>query len=222
MDIDIIRYFGAAYVMESNLAPKEKCNLIDFIKEAEWDQILNLVFNGNPPSRKLTINEQYILESQAENFVYPLVLRYMTEAKGKKFSTQIDKDLGQFWTSTKGKFKDLGEKGKKKGKQSAPYVKRFGKLATGALILAAATAAGHRIYKSYLQKAARQCSKLGRTEKRECIVRIRKQGYQAKLNAYIKARSDCSHSKNPPRCQRLIDNKIKRVKYKMGTLHSRL
>ena len=67
--------------MESDLSPKDKCNLIDYVKEAQWDEILNLVFNGSPPTRKLTINEQYILEAQAENFIYPLILRYMTERK---------------------------------------------------------------------------------------------------------------------------------------------
>ena len=275
MDIDTIRYFGAAYVMESNLPPKEKCNMIDYIKEAEWDQILNLVFNGNPPSRKLTINEQYILEAQAENFIYPLILKYMTEAKGKKekiadkqkrqqvriakekriekskaalakkvgkkgkgkpkkititkvakekpdIVRSVRQDTDLLYTKTK-QFAGKGfESTKKFGKKIAPHAKRFAVGGSVVVVVAAATAAGHRVYKVFLSKAARQCRGLGGPEKRECIVKFRKAGYQAKLNSYIKARNDCRSTKDPQRCVRHIDLKIKRVKYKMGTLYSRL
>ena len=84
MDLDTVRYFGAAYVMESSLPPKEKCKLIDYIKEATWDEVLNLVLNGQKSTRKLTINEQYVLEAQAENKIYPLILRYLSEAPKKR------------------------------------------------------------------------------------------------------------------------------------------
>lgn len=298
MDIEIIRYFGAAYVMESNLQPKEKCNLIDYIKEAEWDEVLNLVFNGNKPNRKLTINEQYILEAQAENYVYPLILRYLSERKKDKKKTRKDKaaaggskrpsayqqrkmkkqsekvfdpkkaksdprtlppdkpaidpkatknvgkkakdvakdvgkkegdvikhaksDLDVVYTNTKEKIKSGGKYIAKKGRSIAPGVKRY-TVGGGALVLiAAATAAGHRVYKLYLTQAARQCKNLSGPEKRACIVKHRKAGYQAKMNSYIKARSDCGKTNNPERCQRELNNKIKKVKYKMGTLYSRL
>ena len=105
MDIDTIRYFGAAYVMESKLLPKEKCDMIDYVREAEWDQILNLVFNGRIPARKLTINEQYILEAQAENFIYPLIVKYMAEGKrkGRKTPTRKEKIAAASAASTKAK-----------------------------------------------------------------------------------------------------------------------
>ena len=295
MDIDIIRYFGAAYVMESDLSPKEKCDLIDYVKEAEWDQVLNLVFNGSPPSRKLTINEQYILEAQAENFIYPLIAKYMVEgtkerrrkltrkekiaagkAKAKfgggsatkaevksapeppkakpkpkviktktkaptspkpkaiktktkaptapkpKAPTTPKEDLGVIYTKTKG----LGKEGYKRAKSGAikqlPIAKRYIKGGSVAVLIAAATAAGHRIYKVYLSKAARQCGGLSGPEKRNCIVKHKKVGLQAKMQSYAKAKTDCAGSKNPQRCQRDLDTKIKKVKYKMGTLYSRL
>lgn len=314
MDIDTIRYFGAAYVMESNLPPKEKCNLIDYIKEAEWDQILNLVFNGDPPSRKLTVNEQYILEAQAENFIYPLILKYMTEVKRNKksnrekrreyksgqsvtakqkgmtykermakakeklaakakvqpskkvtivkvskdaakklrttaektkdtakvaadaagdavkaapqkavpFTTQVNQDAGQVWTSTKETVRKGGVKAREVGRKASPFLKKAGKGGSIILLIAAATAAGHRIYRIFVEKAARQCKGLKGPERRSCIVRLRKAGYQAKINSYIKAKNDCRGTKDPARCVRHIDDKIKRVKYKMGTLYSRL
>jgi len=308
MDIDTIRYFGAAYVMESNLPPKEKCNLIDYIKEAEWDQILNLVFNGDPPSRKLTVNEQYILEAQAENFIYPLILKYMTEVKRNKksnrekrreyksgqsvtakqkgmtykermakakeklaakakpstlttskvvkdttkvvkdkvadtakvaadaagdavkaapqkavpFTTQVNQDVGQVWTSTKETVRKGGVKAREVGRKASPFLKKAGKGGSIILLIAAATAAGHRVYRIFVDKAARQCKGLKGPERRSCIVRLRKAGYQAKINSYIKAKNDCRGTKDPGRCVRHIDDKIKRVKYKMGTLYSRL
>ena len=233
MDIDIIRYFGAAYVMESTLAPKDKCDMIDYIKEAEWDQVLNLVFNGDRPNRKLTINEQYILEAQAENHIYPLILRYISEAgakkktittktKGKVKSTTPKEDALKIYTKTK-RYGQTGYKKSKTGLQKmAPSLKRFGKGASAVVLIAAASAAGHRAYKIYLSKAARQCKGLARSDRRNCIVKFRKAGYQAKINSYAKARNDCAKSKDPARCTTQLNTKIKKVKYKMGTLYSRL
>lgn len=290
MDIDIIRYFGAAYIMESDLPPKEKCNMIDYVKEAKWDEILNLVFNGNKPSRKLTINEQYILEAQAENFIYPLIFKYMSEgnrkgrkkptrkekqaaaaakakfgsgsptplevkkapvtaakkvkktvqkiakeappASGKKVqkaakqvekaSVQIDKAAGAVLTKTK-EYAEKGFKGTKKGYYKyKPGAKRYAVGASVLVLIASATAAAHRVYKIYLTKAARDCKGRSGSERRDCIVRYRKTGYQAKINTYAKARSDCAASKNPERCKRHLDDKIKKAKYKIATLYSRL
>jgi len=267
MDIDTIRYFGAAYIMESNLLAKEKCDMIDYVKEAEWDQILNLVFNGTKPSRKLTINEQYILEAQAENFIYPLIFRYMSEGKGRKKLTKKEKqeagsikqkfgggsptpsEVKAAATAPKStpetkspKFKtttpkeDLLKgysKGKELGKTSyaklrsgatkhAPTAKRYLKGGSVVVLVAAASAAGHRVYKIYLSKAARQCKGFSGPERRNCIVRFKKAGLQAKMNAYVKARNDCPGSKNPEKCRSQLDIKIKKVRYKSGTLYSRL
>lgn len=273
MDIDTIRYFGAAYIMESNLAPKEKCDMIDYVKEAEWDQILNLVFNGTKPTRKLTINEQYILEAQAENFIYPLIFKYMSEGKrkGRKKPTRQEKQAA---SAVKAKFgagtatasevktapvppkskpktkttpnppkvktrtpkEDLLAgygKGKEYGKElyvksktgvikHAPAVKRYLKGGSVVVLIAAATAAGHRVYKIYLSKAARQCKGFSGPERRSCIVRFKKAGLQAKMNAYVKAKNDCAGSKDPERCRSQLDIKIKKVRYKAGTLYSRL
>jgi hypothetical protein len=238
MDTEIIRYFGAAYIMESNLSPKKKCDLIDYVKEAEWDQILNLVFNGDPPTRKLTVNEQYILEAQAENFIYPLIFRYMEEGKKKRkgkpsgakgLGLGIDPTTGEAFFDPS-KIAEKPRKYAKKGYEATkgavikhgPQAKRFAKGASVAIMVAAASAAGQRIYKVYLSKAARQCSGLGGTQKRDCMVKFRKVGYQAKMNSYIKAKHDCGSSKDPQRCQRDLDTKIKKVRYKMGTLYSRL
>jgi hypothetical protein len=291
MDIDIIRYFGAAYVMESKLSPKEKCTLIDYVKEAEWDQILNLVFNGSAPTRELTVNEQYVLEAQAENFIFPLIAKYMAEGKrkGRKRPTRKEKmvaasmkakvgagsaseeeakkapkpkakpkskkfdpkkfkgtpfetepavdpgkpkttktkptspkeDLGSVYTKTKEYAKSGFKRVKTEVPKHAPIVKRYVKGASVAVLVAAATAAGHRIYKVYLSKAARQCRRLSGPERRSCIVKHRKAGLQAKLQSYSKAKGDCAGSKNPERCRRDLDTKIKKVKYKMGTLYTR-
>ena len=295
MDIDIIRYFGAAYVMESELPPKEKCDMIDYIKEAEWDQILNLVFNGNKPTRKLTVNEQYILEAQAENFIYPLIFRYMSEGnrkgrkkptrrekqaasalkskfgggsatsgevekapvkavkkvvktisskkapvkkvvekvpvkktvqkaaeKAEKATTQIDRAAGTILTKTK-QYAEKGYEGTKRGiVKYGPRAKRYAVGGSVIVLVAAATAAGHRIYKLHLTQAGRECKGRSGPERRDCIVRHRKAGYQAKINVYTKARNDCRSSKNPERCQRHLDIKIKKVRYKIATLYSRL
>jgi hypothetical protein len=262
----------------------------DYVKEAEWDQILNLVFNGTKPTRKLTINEQYILEAQAENFIYPLILRYMSEGKrkGRKKPTRQEKQAA---SAVKAKFgagtatasevksapvspkpkttptpkpkttptpketpkpkletkppkvktrttpkedllagyqkgKEFGktkyQKGKQFGIKHASVAKRYLKGGSVIVLIAAATAAGHRVYKIYLSKAARQCKGFSGPERRSCIVKFKKAGLQAKMNAYAKAKNDCAGSKNPERCRSQLDIKIKKVRYKAGTLYSRL
>jgi hypothetical protein len=234
MDIDIIRYFGAAYVMETTLPPKEKCNLIDYIKEATWDQVLHLVLNGQKSERKLTINEQYVLEAQAENKIYPLILRYLSEAgkgKGPKVTTQGTKKkaMETMWSDVDKGYKYAREKVKKgveggkslSSKHGRKVMRYSGKLGV-AVLVAAATAAAHRAYKIYLSKAGRACAGTKGTEKRECLVKFRKAGYQAKMNSYLKAKGDCAKSKNPEACKRRLDSKIKKVKYKIGTLYSRM
>jgi hypothetical protein len=226
MDIDIIRYFGAAYIMESNLAPKEKCDMIDYVKEAEWDQILNLVFNGTKPTRKLTINEQYILEAQAENFIYPLVFKYMSEEKKKppkvKTRTTPKEDLLAGYEKGKDITKTGYEKARVGVTKHLPASKRYLKRGSIVVLIAAATAAGHRLYKIYLSKAAKQCKGFSGPERRSCIVKFKKAGLQGKMNAYVKAKNDCAGSKNPERCRSQLDIKIKKVRYKAGTLYSRL
>jgi len=243
MDIDIIRYFGASYVMESELTPKEKCDMIDYVKEAEWDQILNLVFNGSKPTRKLTINEQYILEAQAENFIYPLILRYISEADGKKktktkaktktkvktkpkgkggLKFSVSGDTGEMYTDIKRKAGETYQSTRKTVTRHGPALRRYAKGGSVVVLVAAATAAAHRLFKIYLSKAARQCGELSGPEKRNCIVKFKKGAYQVKVNAYMKARSDCAKTKNPQKCQQALDTKIKKVRYKMGTLYSRL
>jgi len=214
MDIEIIRLFGASYIMESDLAVKEKDKLVDYVREAEWDQILNLVFNGSPPNRKLTVNEQYILEAQAESHIYPLILRYIVTEGPKE-------DAEKIYTKTKDKVVDYSKKGQ------AAYKKHSGSVIKGSkrigilVVIAAATAAGHRVYKMYLTKAGKSCKGLRGSQKRDCVVKFKKAAYQAKLNSYMKAKSDCRKTRNPERCQRALDTKVKKMKYKIATLYSR-
>ena len=213
MDIDIIRLFGAAYIMESDISPEEKHKLIDYVKEADWDQILNLVFNGRPPDRKLTINEQYILEAQAENYIYPMILKYLISEKEKPWT----KDAGQIYTQTKDWAKRQGKKGAKAYEKHKGTVLKHTKRVGYVILIAAVTAAAHRSYKMYLTKAARACKGKKGTDKRDCMVKFQKAAYQAKINAYAKARGDCGKTSNPEKCKRKLDTKIKKVKYRLSS-----
>ena len=201
--------------------------------------------NGQKSTRKLTINEQYVLEAQAENKIYPLILRYLSEApkkrpKGKpkskpqvittKGTTQkakggmetIASDVDKGYRYIKKQVGKGAEYGKELSSKYGRRVVRFTGKVGVAVLVAAATAAAHRVYKIYLSKAGRACSGLGGPERRTCIVKYKKAGYQAKLNSYVKAKTDCAKSTNPEKCQRDLDHKIKKVKYRIGTLYSRM
>ena len=48
MDTDVIKVFAATYVKESNISYEDKLYLVNFIKEAEKDQVLSLLTHGTP------------------------------------------------------------------------------------------------------------------------------------------------------------------------------
>ena len=66
MDIDTIKVFASTYVMEQeNIPIKSKCEMVEFIKESDGDDILHLIFNGSPPDHQLDGAEKFVLRSQA-------------------------------------------------------------------------------------------------------------------------------------------------------------
>ena len=87
--------------------------------------------------------------------------------------------------------------------------------------MAAGSAAAYQVYKKYMSKAARNCKGKSGMDKRNCMVAFQKKGLQAKANTLQTLKSHCSKSKSPGKCNQKYDSKIKKIRYKIATLHSK-
>jgi len=220
MDTDTLKVFAITYIMEQeNVDIKTKCHFVKFVKEAEQDEILHLIFNGRMPKENLNEADRFVLRSQAENFIFPLI---------HEESGDITINLGDIGE----KIKVKGEQGKeyatkkyniakakamKYGKRIRPYAKGVGV----AVIVAAVTASAYQIYKRTMSAAARSCRGKKGNEKRNCMVVFHRKALQLKLATLQKLRSECNNSKNPQKCKNQLDAKIKKVRYKIATLQSK-
>lgn len=221
MDTSTLRVFAATYIMESeNVSQNTKCKLINFVKEAKTDEILHLLFNGNIPTNQLNESQRFVLRSQAENFIYPLIMEARPKTKKKK---GIIYTTGQ-WAREKGEkaAERVGKEAKKAGEVVRPHIKPFAKRVGYAVVVAAISAAAYQTYKRYMTAAAKACRGRKGTDRRECIYSFRKRALQAKLAVLQQERTACDKSKNPEKCKDKIDSKIKKVKYKISVLYSKV
>jgi len=298
MDTSTLKVFAITYIKEQDNIPQNaKCELMDFVKESEGDEILHLIFNGNTPKNELNDAERFVLRAQAENFIYPLVdplvESMMMEVKGKTKQNQkkkaalgntpkvkpaqtkkkaaakkaVPKKLqglqnpkktvkkaatktttvagGKVAVDASGTLKSKGatqqliDKGRGKVDDAAawsmraasdvrqratkaavaakPYVKKAGYAA----IVAAITASAYAVYKRYMTAGSRACRGRSGMERRDCLRGYRKKALQARITALQQQRTRCDNSRNPEKCKSGIDMEIKKVRYKISTLHSK-
>ena len=63
MDTDVLRIFTANYITESDINFKHKMELLEFVKVAEKEEILNLLVFGKP-TEVVSENYEFIFEAE--------------------------------------------------------------------------------------------------------------------------------------------------------------
>ena len=282
MDTSTLKVFAITYIKEQdNIQHNAKCELINFVKESEVDDILHLIFNGNVPKYKLNDAERFVLRSQAENFIYPLVdpivESVLLEVKGKTSQNKKKKAASGLGNTPKikpvqtkktaekivkkakdtvvaggkvgvddsgvlksqGAAKELLAKGRGKVDDAAawsmdaatrararatkmaitakPYIKKGGY----AVIVAAIVASAYGVYKRYMTAAARACKGRKGMERRDCMRQYQKKALQARITVLQQQIVRCANSKNAEKCKNQIESNIKKLRYKISTLHSK-
>lgn len=85
-----------------------------------------------------------------------------------------------------------------------------------AAAVALALAAGYKIYRDYLSKAARACKGKKGDDLVNCRSEFKKKAQRAKVAALQKSMSKCAKTKDPNACKNKLRAKIAQEKAKMG------
>jgi len=214
MDIGTIQVFASTYIYEQEIPAQVKCELIDFVKEADGDEILHLIFNGAKPDHALNDAERFVLRSQGEYHIYPLIMMEDT------ITFDFDGTMRVAGEKIKQATSAVGRGAKEVERFAKKYKKPSMRVGVTAL-LAAGAAASHEIYKRYLSQAARSCSGKNGMDKRNCMVAFRKKALQGKIVMLQKVSGNCTKTKNPGRCKKKFEAKIKKIRYRISILHSK-
>ncbi len=236
--LEELKIFTATYVAESDLAAKDKVWLIDFIKEGEYDDIIDI------------LEGEYQLP-QISDYLAEKLWRALKAAKSGWRSAKYTYKTGKKMPRAGGRplqvrgnlgwSKYVGAKQKRKATEKA-FKKQFPdiadkkttkafvkplksaerKAAGAAMAKTGATAGGialagvgaQTVYKQQLSKAASACK--GKPNKEACIAAYRKKALAAKNIHKIKklkvSKSDCINARNPVKCRQRIDARVKKLK----------
>lgn len=93
----------------------------------------------------------------------------------------------------------------------------YGGISAAVLAAYVGTVAG-TIWKQYLSKAGRACKGLKGLEKKSCMVKFKRQAVKKQLSVATSSKSKCAKTKDPVVCKRKLDNKIRKLKAKLGEL----
>jgi len=88
-------------------------------------------------------------------------------------------------------------------------------LAAG-VVAAAIIVGSYKIYKDYLSKAARACSKHKGLKKKECIATYKKGATQKRIGYLTSRGIKCGKSKNPDKCKAKVHKELAKLKKKLG------
>ncbi len=94
----------------------------------------------------------------------------------------------------------------------------------GVVIIGGAALAGLALYgavkgyKRFLSQAAKRCNSLSGQAKTACMNKIRVAAYQNEIKDLTSAKTYCKKSKDPQKCQKIIDVKIQKLKEKISKL----
>jgi len=97
----------------------------------------------------------------------------------------------------------------------------IGGLLTVSLIVAAVTAQAYKIIRAVVSKAHRTCLKYSGNEKQKCVDMVKKKGLEGMISTLTSGKSKCSKSKDPKKCQQLLNNKISKAKKKLDKIATR-
>jgi len=95
-------------------------------------------------------------------------------------------------------------------------------LAAGSIVATvyalAAIKAGFMAYKRFFSQAAKACAGRSGVEKTSCMNQFKTKALQAQIKVLQSAMGGCSKSKDPVKCKAKLQNKINKIKAKMGQL----
>lgn len=234
-ELSTLKVFAATYVSESELSVKDKLWLIDFIKEGEYNDVIDILEG----EYQLPQISDYLAE-KVMRIVKQIVKKGMRggappipKKVGKPL--KIRKNLGtseyigarQKRKAAEKGFRDLMPSASKENVKAAKHAakpyrsderKALGKAvlkvgsAGGAIGLAAA--GGHQGYQKYMSKAAVACK--NKPNQQACMTAYRQKAQKSKNIYKIKrlrvSKNDCINTGNPVRCRQRIDSKIKQLK----------
>ena len=94
--------------------------------------------------------------------------------------------------------------------------------ATGGVAAAGVAAlvitASYTIYKRFLSKAARGCSKFGGQAKTSCMIKYKRDALKAQIAKLNGGKAKCANTKDRAKCVQKLDKKVQSVRAKLGTL----
>jgi len=219
--LSTLKVYTATYVAESDISVKDKIWLINFIKEGETRDVLDIL-EGEYQLPQITEYEAEILNKYILEVTPPPISK-----KGNRPSKGgVIRSIQKKRAAEKG-FRELMPDASKENVKAAkravrPYSKDVwkavgkagGKAGTVAGGIALAAAGGHSLYKKYMSKAAKACK--GKPDREICMAKYRKKAQGNKNIIKIKrlriSKNDCINARNPVLCRKRLDSKINKLK----------
>lgn len=196
MDRDVLKVFAGTYVAESDIDVKLKLHLINFIKEADEYEIIKLLKTGDLSDVQENEKEDLMTEYNSSFIgIYLNEARVHIKGTGGLSPRQYDKKFGGLGINTMS--------GTSKGLAAAAAV---------ALVVAG----GYAIYKRYFSKAAKACKGKSGSERSVCIKKFKIDAIKAQISALNSGMGKCAKTKNPSKCKAAIQNKVAKLKAKLG------
>jgi len=221
-----LKVFAATYVAESDLASEDKLWLIDFIKEGEYNDVLDII-EGEYKAPQISdyVAEQlnYILEADPPPRTIPNKKRVQSPgwgwgaySKARKTRKKVEKNVRKYMP-------DASKESVKGAKHFVRPLRKIERVALGkaagktggaAAGVALAAAGAHSLYQKYMSKAAKACK--GKPNREVCMANFRKKASAGKNIYKIKklrvAKNECVDTRNPMACRKRLDARIKKLK----------
>jgi hypothetical protein len=229
-NLSTLKIYAATYVTESDLPAKDKLWLIDFIREGEHGDILNIL-EGEYKLPQITEYEAEMLNTYILEVKPPPIPKKKPGAKPLRIrpnlgTSKVISAVQKKRAAEKGFRKVMPDASKESVKAAKHAVKPYGrdvlkavgksgvKIATKAGGIALAAAGAHSLYQKYMSKAARACK--GKPNQAACMEKFKKKASTNKNIFKIKrlrvSKNDCINSRNPVLCRKRIDERIQKLK----------
>jgi len=196
MDRDVLQVFAGTYVAESDIDVKLKLHLINFIKEADEYEIIKLLKTGDLSDVQENEKEDLMTEYNSS-----FIGIYLNEAKVK---------MGATGSSPKDYYKQF------QGINIKVPMSNTSKGLAAAAAVALVVAGAYAIYKRYFSKAAKACKGKSGSERSVCIKKFKIDAIKAQISALNSGMGKCAKTKNPSKCKAAIQNKVAKLKAKLG------
>ncbi len=224
-ELSTLKVYTATYVSESDLPTDDKFWLIDFIKEGEYGDVLDIL-EGEYQLPQITEYEAEMINSYIIEAKPPPIPKKKKGAKPLRARSDIIKKVQKKRGAEKGFRKlmpDASKENVKAAKRATrPYArdvwravgKSGAKIATRAGGVALAAAGAHAVYQKYMSKAAKACK--GKANREVCMAKYREKAKGNKNIHKIKvlrvSKNDCINARNPVLCRKRLDSRIKKLK----------